>query len=77
MNNITLELKKMDAYNGIEYAQRIVELFNEFPDDSKQIDDYVEKRVYAVAASADNAISKVQRNFPLREFTKKEILQFA
>ena len=58
MNNITLELKKMDAYNGIEYAQRIIELFNEFPDDGRQIDDYVEKRVYAIAASADEVIAK-------------------
>ena len=58
MKDISCELKKLDAYHGAEYAQRIIELFNEFPNDSSQIDNYVAKRVYAIAFSADEAIAK-------------------
>ena len=58
MKDISYELKKLDAYHGTEYAQRIIELFNEFPNDSSQIDNYVENRVYAIAVSADKAIAK-------------------
>jgi len=58
MEDLSYELKKMDSYSGIEYGQRLVALFEAFPNDRKQIDDYIEKRVYAVAASADEAIAK-------------------
>ena len=58
MEDLSYELKKMDLYSGIEYGQRLVELFEAFPNDHKQIDDYIEKRVYAVTASADEVIVK-------------------
>ena len=58
MKDLANELRKMDAYTGTEYGQRIVELIDEFPDDRKQIDEYIENRVYAVAASADEAIAR-------------------
>ena len=51
----------MDAYSGNEYAQQIIELYNEFPNDRRQIDEYIENRVYAVATSADEVIAKAVR----------------
>ena len=61
MKNLADELKKMDAYSGDEYAQRMIELMDEFPNDTKQIDEYIENRVYAVAASADKVIAEVKK----------------
>ena len=61
MKNLADELKKMDAYSGEEYAQRMIELMDEFPNDTKQIDEYIENRVYAVAASADKVIAEVKK----------------
>jgi hypothetical protein len=59
MKDLSCRLKEMDSYSGIEYGQRMVELMDEFPNDIKQIDEYIENRVYAVAASADEAIARV------------------
>ena len=61
MKNLSNELKKMDAYTGIEYAQRITELYKKFPNDKRQIDEYIENRVYFVAESADEAIAKYDK----------------
>ena len=58
MKVLASELKKMDAYSGIDYAQRIIKLYQEFPNEEKDIDEYIEKRVYAVAASANEVILK-------------------
>ena len=58
MKELSCELKKMDSYSGIEYGQRIIELCKEFPNDRLQIDEYIENRVYAIAASADEVIAK-------------------
>jgi hypothetical protein len=61
MKDLSCRLKEMDSYSGIEYGQRIVELMDKFPNDRKQIDEYIENRVYAVAASADEVIARVVR----------------
>ena len=37
MKYISCELEKLDTYQGIEYAQRIIELFNDFPDNYVEI----------------------------------------
>jgi len=58
MKDLSCELKKLDSYSGVEYAQRINELIKEFPNHRGQIDKYVEKRVLEVAASADEVINK-------------------
>ena len=69
MKDLSCELKKMDAYSGIEYAQQIIELYKEFPNNEKQIDEYIENRVNAVVASADEAIAMGVR-CQLGEITK-------
>jgi hypothetical protein len=58
MKDLSCEFKKMDSYSGIEYGQRIIELYKEFPDERQQIDEYIKNRVYAVTASADEVIAK-------------------
>jgi len=61
MKDLACELKKMDSYSGVECANLILELMDEFPNDRKQIDEYIENRVYAVAASADKVIAEVKK----------------
>jgi len=61
MKDLADELKKLDSYSGVECANLILELMDEFPNDSKQIDEYIENRVYAVAASADEVIAGVKK----------------
>jgi len=57
MKALSVELKKLDSFTGIEYGQRVTELYKEFPNDREKIYQYIENRVYAVAASADEAIA--------------------
>ena len=61
MKELADELKKLDAYSGIEYGQQILELFKKYPNNESQIDEYVEKRALAVAASADAVIADVKK----------------
>ena len=61
MKDLACELKKLDSYSGVECANLILELMDEFPNDTKQIDEYIENRVYAVAASADEVIAGVKK----------------
>ena len=58
MKSLEDKLKKMDSYSGVEYAQQMIDLYKEFPNNIKEIDEYVENRVYSVAASADEVIAK-------------------
>ena len=58
MKDLSFELRKLDSYSGIEYAQRIIELYKEFSNNEKQIDKYIENRVNAIAASADKTIER-------------------
>jgi len=52
------ELKKLDSYSGLEYGQRVTDLYKDFPNDREKIYEYIENRVYAVSVSADEAIAK-------------------
>jgi guanylate kinase len=61
MKNLSCELEKMNSYSGVEYAQRLTELYREFANDEKQIDRYIENRARNVAASADEAIARAVR----------------
>ena len=58
MKTLEDKFKKIDSYSGVEYAQRMIELYKEFPNEERQIDEYIKNRVYAVAASADKVIDK-------------------
>ena len=62
MKDLSNELEKLNAYSGVDCAKKILCLYKEFPNEEKQIEDYIEKRVYAVAASADEAIAMVVRH---------------
>ena len=71
MKSLANELKKMDTYVGIEYAQRMIELYKEFPNEESIIDKYIENRVYAVAVSADEAIAKGKRCLEMLKATRQ------
>jgi len=74
MKELSNELEKLSAYSGVECAKKIIELYDEFPNDEKQIDEYIEKSAYEVAASADEAIAKGVR-YQLGEV--KEVLSLS
>jgi len=57
MKDLMSELKRLDSYCGVECAEKVLELYKEFPNNEKQIDKYIENRVYAIAASADETIA--------------------
>ena len=61
MKDLKRELEKMDAYSGVECAKQIHEIYKEFPNDRDKIYKYIENRVYAVAASADEVIAMCVR----------------
>ena len=61
MKTLSEELKKLDSYTGIEYGQRVTDLYKDFPNDREKIYEYIENRVYDVATSADEAIAKCAR----------------
>jgi len=61
MKILSKELEKLSTYSGVECAKQILELYHEFPNNEKQIDEYIEKRAYDVAASADEIIAKAVR----------------
>jgi hypothetical protein len=46
MKNLEFELKKLDLFSGVEYGKLICELYQDFPNDEKQIDKYIENRAY-------------------------------
>jgi len=71
MKNLSIELKKMSSFSGIEYGEKILELKREFPNNEQQIDEYIKNRVYAVCNAADEAIATGIR-YQLREI--KEVL---
>ena len=62
MKDLAIELKKLDLYSGVECAEQILELYNEFPSDEKKIDEYIGSRVHATISSADETISKCVRH---------------
>jgi len=57
MKYLSNELEKLSAYNGVECAKQILELYNEFPNDEKEIDEYIERHAYTVITSADEVIA--------------------
>ena len=61
MKELTSELQKLEAYSGVECGKRVLELYQEFPNDEKTIDEYIEKRVHATVASADAVIADVKK----------------
>ena len=61
MKDLISELKKLDLYSGVECAEQILELYNEFPNDGKQIDEYIGNRVSTTISSADETIASCVR----------------
>ena len=58
MKDLASELKKMDVYSGVDCAKQFHDHYEEFPNDTRQIDKYIENHVYTVVASADEVIAK-------------------
>ena len=74
MKDLSDELEKLSAYSGVECAKKILELYDEFPNHEKQIDEYMERRFEAVVASADETIAMAVR-YQLGEV--KEVLSLS
>jgi hypothetical protein len=56
MKNLLEELKQLESYRGAEFAVQVNSLYNDFPDDKKEIDGFLNKRLNTLLDEADTVI---------------------